>query len=88
MVKLHVKICMASRREDRLVSGLRDVCQIRMQDWNQPTIRNYAEASLNGATGFLVPSQLDNLIEEIIAGSQGVILWTQFVCAELIKGLA
>lgn len=59
-----------------------------MQDWNASTIQDYARNSLERAPKSLDSAELGHLLRHITEYSQGVILWTRFVCAELTKGLA
>lgn len=86
----NLKICMASRPEPALSNGFRHIPNITMEDFNSHTIRGYTENALTSYAEYLADrgSQLVlNLVEQVVKRSEGVILWTEFICQELSTGM-
>lgn len=83
-----VKICLASRPEPILQHAFRHVPGIIMQHYNLRTIKDYTTGSLTEYAGYLsAPHLLQRLVGQIVNQSDGVILWTQFVCSDVVNGL-
>lgn len=83
-----IKICLASRPEPMLQHAFRDVPKIIMQEYNRQTIEAYTTESLSEYAGCLsAPDLIRRLAEKIVWQSEGVILWSQFACSDVIHGL-
>jgi len=84
---VRVKICLASRPEIELKHALAAAPSIRMQDYNTITVRAYVKDSLSGCAHYLPRGTLQRLIDRISDDSHGVILWSQLVCGDVVKGM-
>lgn len=84
---VRVKICLASRPEIELKHALAATPGIRMQDYNIMTIRAYVKDSFSGCAHYLPEGILPGLIHRISEDSHGVILWSQLVCGDVVKGM-
>lgn len=82
-----MKMCLASRPEPQIQNILVSVPDLKMQDYNQNSIRIYIERSVERAktdsfdVDLLIDSDLQNRVRE---RSEGVILWARFAIDEMI----
>jgi len=82
-----VKICLAIRPEVELKHALTATPSIRMQDYNISSIRAYVKDSLLQYAHYLPEAIFQRLIDRIGQDSDGVILWSQLVCGDVVQGM-
>lgn len=81
------KICLASRPENILFQYFEQKPFFRMHQWNEPTVREYADHTITRLPDYVCEINVTRLIDAIVSRAQGVILWASLVTSRLVTGL-
>lgn len=88
-----IKVCLASRPWRVFEDALQDRPHLLMEDFNFQDIHQYVWTRFHGDSNFTAKKKMEadfcnQLLEEIVAKTEGVFLWVDLVCTGLLQAMS
>ncbi|KAH8904726.1 hypothetical protein BR93DRAFT_830464 [Coniochaeta sp. PMI_546] len=82
----NIKLCISSRTLPQFSFRFREIPRVAVQDYNREDIEIYVKHRLSDVTA-LEDDVVEDLVNAVVKGSEGVMLWAVMVVEQLLRGI-